>query len=394
MNIMKRKDQITKSSRRQQSNRKVSLIKLAADVHKRQYKICRQIGDQNIQPAQGFSPEEALEWALKQCELAERVVFCYEAGPFGYELARKLESGGVEPIVMCPQNLDERRKRVATDKRDARRIASRLDRYLAGNQEALCVVRIPTVGEEDQRAQSRLREQMREARHRFESQGRSYLFYKGLNCPTGWWTGDQKLWKLRVAQQGWSPVVVEQLEVYRNMALAADAQVTRLTQSIEKAARDHLPQGMQALPAGFGELTMEVIRREVCDWSRFNNRRQVGSFMGLCAAESSSGESRQQGSITKTGNPLCRHYLVQLAWRSVLFEPDYWVVKKFIERLKATKPRSVARKRIIVAMARLIAVDLWRLYTGQTTMEKLGLKAETRKTYVLKAWSNSQPATP
>jgi transposase len=370
-----------------QANPKVNLIKLSADVHKRQHKICRQIGDQNIQPAQSFSPEAAVAWALKQCELAERVVFCYEAGPFGYELARKLEAGGVEPIVMCPQNLDERCRRVATDKRDARRIASRLDRYLSGNQEALAEVRIPSVAEEDQRAQSRLREQMREARHRFESQGRSYLLYKGLDCPQGWWRGSEAAWQRRVQQQGWSAVISEQLGVYRRMALAADAEVQRLTQVLEQAAQGHLPPGMSALPAGFGELSMEVIRREVCDWARFANRGTVGSFMGLCAAEASSGESRQQGSITKAGNALCRHYLVQLAWRAAAFQPDYWVVRKFHERLAASKPRSVARKKIIVAMARLLAVDLWRLYTGQTTLEKLGLKPNTGKTYVLKPLS-------
>ena len=45
---------------------KVNLIKLSADVHKRDYKISRQIGDQNIQPTQGFKPQEAYKWALKQ----------------------------------------------------------------------------------------------------------------------------------------------------------------------------------------------------------------------------------------------------------------------------------------------------------------------------------------
>jgi transposase len=382
----------TKKTSPTQVHGKVNLIKLAADVHKRQYKICRQIGDQNIQPAQSFEPQEALAWALKQCELAERVVFCYEAGPFGYELARKLEAGGVEPIVMCPQNLDERCRRVATDKRDARLIASRLDRYLCGNQEALAAVRVPTVAQEDQRAQSRLREQMRQARHRFESQGRSYLLYKGLSCPEGWWRGSEASWQRLVQQQGWSAIIAEPLAVYRRMALAAEAEVERLTQALEQAAQSHLPKGMTALPAGFGELSMEVIRREVCDWARFSNRRAVGSFMGLCAGESSSGETRQQGSITKAGNALCRYYLVQLAWRAAAFQPDYWVVRKLKERLAASKPRSVARKKIIVAMARLIAVDLWRLYTAQTTMEKLGLKPNTGKTYVLKPLSPSTPA--
>src|SRR3974377_2362799 len=121
---------------------KVNLIKLSADVHKRDYKISRQVGDQNIQPTQVFQPEEAFEWALKQQEAAQRVVFCYEAGFSGFSLARRLQSRGVEVIVMCPQKLDERCKRVNTDKRDARAIAGRLDRYLAGNTEGLVPVRI------------------------------------------------------------------------------------------------------------------------------------------------------------------------------------------------------------------------------------------------------------
>src|SRR5437868_10901260 len=82
---------------------KVNLIKLSADVHKRDFKICRQVGDQNIQPAQVFEPAEAFDWALKQLKLAKRVVFCYEAGFSGFSLARRLRDQGVEPLVMCPQ---------------------------------------------------------------------------------------------------------------------------------------------------------------------------------------------------------------------------------------------------------------------------------------------------
>ena len=376
---------MTNQTKKAQTHRKVNLIKLSADAHKRQFKVCRQVGDQNIQPPQTFRSAEVAQWALQQLELAERVVFCYEAGPFGYELARRLEGGGVEAIVMCPQVLDERCRRVSTDKRDARQIAGRLDRYLAGNPEAIAVVRIPTVVEEDERAQSRLREQMREARHRFESQGRSYLLYKGLDCPEGWWRGSEQAWQTLAQKQGWSAVIVEHLSTYRRLALAADAEVKRLSALIEQAAQEHLPAGMKSLPAGFGELSMEVVRREVCDWKRFQNRGHVGSFMGLCPGEASTGETRHQGPITKAGDPLCRHHLVQLAWRATAFQPEYWVVKKFRERLAKSKARSVARKKIIVAMARLIAVDLWRLYTGQTTMEKLGLRPNTGKAYVLKA---------
>jgi transposase len=365
--------------------KKVNLIKLSADVHKRDFKVSRQIGDQNIQPTQVFEPQEAFEWALKQLDLAERVVFCYEAGFSGFSLARRLQAKGVEPVVMCPQKLDERCKRVNTDKKDSRAIAGRLDRFLAGNTEALVKVRIPTEQEEDERAISRQRDQLMKARKRFEAQGRSLLLFKGLACPPHWWRGVQARWDKTLQQQGWPPQVVELLEVYRRMALAADAEVAVLSLRVEKAAAQNLPPSLPALPHGFGELSMEILRREVCDWNRFKNRGNVGSFFGICCAESSSGEQQNQGSITKTGNPRGRHALIELAWRALQFQPDYWVVKKFKARMDQAKARSVARKKIIVAMARLIGVDLWRLYTGQTTLAKLGLTARSGKDYVLRS---------
>jgi transposase len=364
---------------------KVNLIKLSADVHKRDYKICRQIGDQNIQPAQTFEPEAAFEWALKQLESAKRVVFCYESGFSGFSLARRLQSHGIETVVMCPQRLDERCKRVSTDKKDARAIASRLDRFLAGNEEALVKVRIPTESEEDQRALSRQRDQLMKGRKRVEAQGRSLLYYKGLQCPQYWWRGTPGQWLETVDQNAWPPQIVELLETYRRMALAFDVEIRVLTEKIANAAAQHLSPSMPAWPHGFGQLSMEIVRREVCDWNRFHNRRQVGSFFGICCAESSSGERQSQGSITKTGNPRCRHALIELAWRALQFQPDYWVVKKFQPRMAKAKARSVARKKLIVAMARQIGVDLWRLYTGQTTPARLGLRVKTGKQYILKA---------
>jgi transposase len=370
-----------------QNQQKVNIIKLSADVHKRDYKVCRQIGDQNIQPAQVFSPEEAFDWALKQREAGERVVFCYEAGFSGFSLARRLKAQGVEPVVMCPQRLDERCRRVNTDRRDVRAIASRLDRYLAGNTEALVPVRIPSELEEDQRAIARQRAQMLKARKQFEAQGRSLLTFKGLACPAGWWRGGQATWERTKQAQSWPAPLIDLLEAYRRMALAANQEVEALTEQLEKAAKAHLPPSMAGLPEGFGALSLEILRREVCDWKRFKNRRQVGSFFGMCAAESSSGQQQIQGSITKTGNAAIRHCLIEIAWRVLSFQPEYWVVKKFGPRIEPTKPRSVQRKKLIVAMARQIGVDLWRLYTQQTTVEKLGLRirsTQDQKEYVLK----------
>jgi len=64
--------------------------------------------------------------------------------------------------------------------------------------------------------------------------------------------------------------------------------------------------GVDAL-TGFG-LTVEV-----GDWSRFTGS-SIGAFLGLVPTEHSSGASRSQGSITKTGNTHARRLLVEAAW--------------------------------------------------------------------------------
>src|SRR4051812_44397037 len=75
-----------------ESNRaeKFSQIKLGVDVHADSYRVVRQIDSATPQPAQKLTPEKFLEFAARQVELAREVYCCYEAGPFGYSLHRKL----------------------------------------------------------------------------------------------------------------------------------------------------------------------------------------------------------------------------------------------------------------------------------------------------------------
>ena len=125
----------------------------------------------------------------------------------------------------------------------------------------------------------------------------------------------------------------------------------------------------QIIPKG---LRLSVLRRDHAVWlvrKGCNNRRQVASYTGLCPSEHSSGASRRQGSISKHGNPHVRHQLVEAVWRLLQWQPDYPPVRK----LRAAIGKRT-RKRLVVAAARRLAIDLWRLHTGQCSAEKLGLK--------------------
>jgi transposase len=64
---------------------------------------------------------------------------------------------------------------------------------------------------------------------------------------------------------------------------------------------------------GVSTLTAFALAVEIGDWHRFTGN-SIGSFVGLVPCEHSSGASRVQGSITKTGNTHARRLLVEAAW--------------------------------------------------------------------------------
>ena len=64
---------------------------------------------------------------------------------------------------------------------------------------------------------------------------------------------------------------------------------------------------------------------------------------------------------------------MELAWRMVRFQPQYGPVKKRLPILaRGAKATGAQRKKQIVAVARPLAVDLWRINTGRCTAEQLG----------------------
>jgi len=70
-----------------------------------------------------------------------------------------------------------------------------------------------------------------------------------------------------------------------------------------------------------------------------------------------------------------RAALVECAWRMVRFQPQYPPVKKRLSVLaKGSWATGAQRKKAIVAVARQLAVDLWRLHTGRCTADQLGFR--------------------
>ena len=268
-----------------------AVIKLGIDVHQEHYVVVVQEGGGNPKPAQRFKKEAFLCWAakLKQKSGAE-IHAVYEACGFGFGLQRQLRALGIACHVVCPQKLDERNKRVKTDGLDAKALCLKLDRFVEGNREALALVRVPTEEEEQLRAIHRQREQLVKTRKRLEAQGRSLMVNHGFEPVKSWW---KRRTFAALAVPEW---MKELLKNSQPLLLALEEKIRALTVQLQAAASPHQPRGL-------GLLTSVVIDREIGSWHRFANRRQVGSYTGLCPGEYSSGQTRLQSCITKHGNP-------------------------------------------------------------------------------------------
>jgi transposase len=268
--------------------------------------------------------------------------------------------------VIAPQDWDEQGKGQVNDKHDAQVMCRRLSEYLAGHHKALSIVRIPSPEEEARRAQGRMREQLCRQIRRMQAMGRSLLLQKGRAVRGRWWRG--KSWeRISVEMPSW---VVAQLEIWKRLLEVASKELRQIEGQLQKAAPP------RPLFYGEGELTHELWARELIDPQRFRNARQVGNYFGLCPSESTSAERRRLGSITKHGNPRLRRLMVELAWRVSRFQPYYRGVLQWGGLLENPNCSVAARKKAIVALARRLAVDLWRMATGRVQAAELGLLAK------------------
>jgi transposase len=314
------------------------VLKIGIDAHALQYVIVTQVDGSAPKPAQRFDQAGLIRWLGKKLQEGFAVVSCYEAGALGYVLHRKLTELGVTNYVIRPRHWDDQSKRVKTDRSDARSILSALDRFLAGNTRVLTVVRVPDLDQERRRSQSRIRESLQRQLKAAAQRGRGLALQYGYRL-RGQWYGPRR-WP-RLELPAWLRQLLEPL---REVALFLWGKLGQQTQAVEQAS-------LGPKPTGVGSLTEQILEREIGDWHRFKNRRQVSSYLGLCPSEHSSGGRQRQAGITKAGNPRLRQTLCQAAWRLLKYQTHYWLVKKWQPQLLASGVTARRRKQIIVAIA-------------------------------------------
>jgi transposase len=109
-----------------------------------------------------------------------------------------------------------------------------------------------------------------------------------------------------------------------------------------------------------GRETAAVLVRELfC--RGFGDRRSLVASRGWRRAPTAAGGWYHEQGISKAGNPIVRARLVQLAWRWVRFQPGSAITAWF--RAKTAGGGGRAKRVAIVAVARKLAIALWRMAT-------------------------------
>jgi transposase len=251
--------------------------------------------------------DHILDWLRS---LPGPVAIAYEAGPTGFWLYRAVTAAGIRCAVAAPSTLQRPSgDRVKTDARDAVHPARllRLDEITA--------VSVPTLNQEAARDLVRAREDCRadlmRARHRLSK----LLLRHGIVYSAGQaWTGRHDAWLRQQRLQ--MPAAKMAYDAAYDTVLATSARRDRLDEAIEEMAADcestPLVRRLWCL-RGVSTLTGFALAVEIGDWHRFTGNT-IGSFVGLVPAEYSSGASRAQGPITKTGSSHVRRLLIEAAW--------------------------------------------------------------------------------
>ncbi len=257
---------------------------------------------------------EAVRQLVKKLGPPESLRVCYEAGPTGYVLYWQLTQLGVASEVVAPTLVPVKTgDRVKTDRRDAVKLARC---YRAGE---LTAVWVPDAAHEALRDLVRAREaamkdQLR-ARHRLSK----FLLRHGRRPPAGVkaWTDRYHKWvnTVRFDQPAQEATVLD----YKAEVEHAAARLVRLEQAMDEAVHQ-APPAMQAVVhalqalRGVAKLTAATIVAEVGRLSRFASAKQLMSYGGVVSSEYSTGNTRRQGAITKTGNAHLRRVVVEAAW--------------------------------------------------------------------------------
>ena len=216
---------------------------------------------------------------------------------------------------------------------------------------------VPTVEERELRQLLMHRHHLVRMRTQVKNQLQHIALNQGLQKKGKLWSqaGMEQLRKLEL--EPWArqrrDELLELLEQIGRRIEPLDQAVEQAAEGQPRAVRLQTHPGVGPVIALATVLTMGPVER-------FPDSRSWVSYLGLNPSESSSGQKRWMGAISKQGNPFLRHLLVEGGSSAIGGDKD---LGRVYARLKARKHHGVAK----VAVARKLAVRLYWMERTETS---------------------------
>lgn len=312
---------------------------------------------------------------------AEQIVSCYEAGRDGFWLDRFLRAHGIDNRIVDAASIEVRRRsrRVKTDRLDAQKLLTMLQREALGETGVWSVVRVPSVADEDARSLQREYRTLVKERSRSSNRIQGLLASQGLVAPRiegrfVAWLASARLWDGSPLPSGMRARVEREYERWR----FTHDQVLALQKERRDRTKDETDRSLHKVRAlfalkGIGLGAAWTWGLEFFSWRDFHNGKEVGSLSGLAPTPYQSGESEHELGISRAGNRWVRGLAIEIAWGWLRHQPDSALSRWYQERFARGGPR--ARKIGIVALARKLLVALWRYVETGVLPEGALLKA-------------------
>jgi len=366
---------------------KASVVYVGMDVHKDSITIA--VARQGREPAETWKtiPNDGvrLRKALKLLARDGQVLrVCYEAGPTGFGLCRRLREGGIDCIVVAPSLVPGKPgDRVKTDRRDARKLAH----FLRSGD--LTEVYVPDEAVEAIRDLERARDDAKCAERVARHQLSKFLLRHDRHWEGTTWTHRHLEWirTQKFAYPAQQRVLEDYLKTVEDLAERVAWLTAAMGELVEETVLAPLVKALQAF-RGVSVVSAVTIAAEAGDLRRFGTAAQFMSYVGLVPSEDSSGKRRRQGRITRCGNGHLRRILVEAAWhyrhvpsmskelrrrnqgvapgvRRIAWETQKRLHTRLYHLLHAGK----SAQKAITALARELAGFIWSVGQEETLLE-------------------------
>ena len=341
-------------------------VHIGVDVHKNSYHVALYGQGGDTQTFVCSAEPNLLVNCLQQFSPKISQI-AYETGPTGFELARVLKDAGFTVVVVAASRVPRPVTQGAkTDRLDCMRLA----RYSAKG--ILKGVAIPSRAQEAHRSLIRRRHDLTDSIRRVKQRIRSHLLYLSMKEPDGLnhWSAQavKSLLTLPLSDSAKDTLksFVRELGFLKKERQRIEKQLSVVCRHRKDHGRQF--ENLQTVP-GVGPITAATFMLEVFDPSRFKRAEQVASYLGLAPTVRQSGESRGRAKLRPVGQKRLRSLLIEAAW--------WWSRKDECAR---DKYRRIVRKtnmaqKAIVAVARALAIILWRLSVEKRVFEMRPLSA-------------------